>query len=90
MNQELIQRWELDNLLTVAMVMAQGALQRRESRGGHFRTDFPERKDDFNHHTLVHMEEYGRVEFSRREVDRSIFNAHESNYEHFDIIERKY
>jgi len=90
MNQELIQRWELDNLLTVAMVMAQGALQRRESRGGHFRIDFPERKDEFNHHTLVHMEEYGRVEFARREVDRSIYNARKTDYERFDIIERVY
>ena len=44
MNQELMQRWEIDNLLSVSMVIAQGALRRRESRGGHARIDFPERQ----------------------------------------------
>lgn len=37
--------WELQNLLTVARLMAQGALARRESRGVHLRTDYP-RTDD--------------------------------------------
>lgn len=36
MNQELIQRWELANLLALSMVTVQGALNRRESRGGTF------------------------------------------------------
>ncbi|MBW1870162.1 MAG: FAD-binding protein [Deltaproteobacteria bacterium] len=42
MNQELIQRWELHNLLSVSTFIAHGALNRRESRGGHFR--FPREK----------------------------------------------
>jgi L-aspartate oxidase len=33
--------WETKNLLTVAQLIVAGALQRRESRGGHFRSDFP-------------------------------------------------
>jgi L-aspartate oxidase len=33
--------WELQNLLTTAMMMTQAALERRESRGVHFRDDFP-------------------------------------------------
>ncbi|MFH0845295.1 MAG: FAD-binding protein, partial [Pseudomonadota bacterium] len=37
MNPDLMQRWELDNLLANAMIIAQGALNSRESRGGHFR-----------------------------------------------------
>ncbi len=32
---------ELRNMLTVARLVAAAALERRESRGGHFRTDFP-------------------------------------------------
>ena len=90
MNQDLIQRWELDNLLSNAMVIAQGALNRRESRGGHFRDDFPARNDDFNYHSLAYMSEYGDVRFGRRSVDMSLFEAEEKNYEKFDFIQRKY
>jgi L-aspartate oxidase len=34
--------WELQNMLTVASLMCQAAQWRQESRGTHFRTDFPE------------------------------------------------
>jgi L-aspartate oxidase len=44
--------WELQNLLTVARLMIWAALQRTESRGTHFRSDFPERKDDWQHHLV--------------------------------------
>jgi len=90
MNPELILRWELDNLLSISLVTAVCALNRRESRGGHARRDFPERKDDFNYHTLATMTEFAEVDLGKRAVDMSIF---ESNCEHckrFDIIERKY
>jgi len=90
MNQELIQRWELENLLAVSMICAQGALNRRESRGGHFREDFPERKDEFNYHTLAHMTEFGKVILGERPVDMSIYLARGENYEKFAVIERKY
>jgi L-aspartate oxidase len=38
-------RWRSFNLLTVACLIARAALRREESRGGHFRQDFPERDD---------------------------------------------
>ncbi|MBW7906070.1 MAG: L-aspartate oxidase [Phycisphaerae bacterium] len=34
--------WEVQNLLTVALAITTAALARRESRGAHFRTDFPQ------------------------------------------------
>ncbi|HJZ89484.1 MAG TPA: L-aspartate oxidase, partial [Gemmataceae bacterium] len=37
--------WELQNLLTVARLMVDAALAREESRGTHFRSDFPARDD---------------------------------------------
>jgi L-aspartate oxidase len=37
--------WELQNLLTVARLMIWAALQREESRGVHYRSDFPNRDD---------------------------------------------
>lgn len=36
---------EMVNMLTVARVIVQAALGRKESRGGHFRSDYPERDD---------------------------------------------
>jgi L-aspartate oxidase len=37
--------WELQNLLTVAGIVVRAALQREESRGVHYRTDFPQTDD---------------------------------------------
>ena len=37
--------WELQNMLTVARLMIWSALQRTESRGVHYRSDYPERDD---------------------------------------------
>ncbi len=37
--------WELQNMLAVCHLIATAALTRTESRGAHFRTDFPQRDD---------------------------------------------
>jgi len=44
--------WRHLNLVTVAKLIAQAALRREESRGGHFREDFPNRDDG---HWQVHV-----------------------------------
>jgi L-aspartate oxidase len=45
---------ELRNLHTLALVIARSALAREESRGSHYRSDFPYRNDeDFNKHSAV-------------------------------------
>jgi succinate dehydrogenase / fumarate reductase flavoprotein subunit len=89
-NQELWQIWELNNLIAVSMVIAYGALERKESRGAHFREDYPERSDEFNYHTLACMPEFGKVIFSKRPIDMSIFEEKGERSELFDYIERKY
>jgi len=90
MNPELILRWELENLLSISIVTAMCALNRRESRGGHARKDFPERKDAFNYHTLAAMTEFAEVDLTKRAVDMSIFESKCEHYEKFGIIERSY
>jgi succinate dehydrogenase / fumarate reductase flavoprotein subunit len=59
-NTNLIQAWELGNLLDLAEVTAQAALVRQESRGGHAREDFP-RRDDANwlKHSLAWLKPAG-------------------------------
>jgi succinate dehydrogenase / fumarate reductase flavoprotein subunit len=53
-NTEMLNAWELGNLLDVAEVVAVSALNRKESRGGHSRVDYPERDDEnWLKHTLV-------------------------------------
>ncbi len=53
-NTELINAWELGNMLQIAEVIAISALNRQESRGGHSREDFPKRDDqNWLKHTLV-------------------------------------
>jgi succinate dehydrogenase / fumarate reductase flavoprotein subunit len=90
MNQELVQHWELDNLLAISMTMTQAALNREESRGAHFREDYPERSNAFNYHSLISMDRFGEVTLDRREVDMSLLEEGGENAEKFGLIERKY
>ncbi len=46
---------ELRSIHTVSILIARCALAREESRGAHFRTDFPEKHDDFRRHTVVRL-----------------------------------
>jgi succinate dehydrogenase / fumarate reductase flavoprotein subunit len=53
-NTDLINAWELGNMLELAEVIAVSALNRKESRGGHSREDYPNRDDkEWLKHTLV-------------------------------------
>jgi L-aspartate oxidase len=59
--------WETQNMLTVARCMAQAAMAREESRGVHFRSDFPARNDQkFLGHILIRRTAEGiHQEFTR-------------------------
>ncbi len=59
-NTDLFAVLELDYMLDLAEVICAAALFRTESRGAHFRTDFPERDDaNWLKHTLVYRGEAG-------------------------------
>src|SRR5207247_846060 len=60
---------DLHNLLTVSEAIARSALERRESRGGHFRDDFPEKDTAFGKiNIIVRKDRDGRMEVSRAPI----------------------
>ena len=60
-NTELTAALELSYMLDVAEAIVQSALHRRESRGSHQRTDYPERDDrEFLTHSLIYRSAAGR------------------------------
>ena len=64
-NYELIQYLELEVMLHVAEVIVAGALARNESRGSHYRVDYPARDDEhWLRHTLAfHAPDGPRLEY---------------------------
>lgn len=67
-NTELLNAWELGNLLDIAEVVAVSALNRKESRGGHSREDYPDRDDaNWLKHTLI-TQKNGKLEISYKPV----------------------
>jgi succinate dehydrogenase / fumarate reductase, flavoprotein subunit len=56
-NMDLLNTWELGNMLDLALVTAIAALNRTESRGAHARDDFPKRDDaNWMKHTVSWLE----------------------------------
>ena len=54
-NTELLEAIELGFLLELAEVTVVGALNRKESRGGHAREDYPDRDDvNYKRHTMAY------------------------------------
>ncbi len=43
------------NFVTIARLVAAAALWREESRGGHYRTDFPDQRDEFKVHSIQNI-----------------------------------
>ena len=62
-NLDLLEAVELGFLLELAEVITVAAIHRKESRGGHFREDFPNRDDEnFMHHTMTYLDPESEAE----------------------------
>jgi succinate dehydrogenase / fumarate reductase flavoprotein subunit len=79
-NTDLLNTWELGNLLDLAEVTAASALARKESRGAHARDDFPKRNDgEWMKHTLAWLGEDG-VKLDYKDVVFTKFEPKERVY----------
>ena len=68
-NSDLMETFELANLLDCAQTSINCALNREESRGAHAREDFPDRNDDeWMKHSIAWLDEAGKVSIDYRPV----------------------
>jgi len=73
-NTELLEAWELGCMLDLAEVTARAALTRTESRGAHFREDFPERDDaNWLKHSLAYREADGQIRMDTKPVTLGLY-----------------
>ncbi len=79
-NTDLLEAWELGALLEVAEVTAVAALNRTESRGGHYREDYPKRDDDnWLKHSLAYRKD-GKIELRYKPVTITEYEPKERVY----------
>jgi succinate dehydrogenase / fumarate reductase flavoprotein subunit len=79
-NNEFIQYWELEGMLHLAEAIVEGALARKESRGSHFRMDYPNRDDEhWLRHTLAYKTPEG-LKLDYKEVTITSYPPKERTY----------
>ncbi|HXW11270.1 MAG TPA: FAD-binding protein, partial [Nitrososphaeraceae archaeon] len=81
-NTNFINVMEIDSLLRVGEIIIAGALNRKESRGAHSRTDYPNRDDvNFLRHTLAYFKDSdGEPQFSWHPVTLTRYVPAERKY----------
>jgi succinate dehydrogenase / fumarate reductase flavoprotein subunit len=69
---------DLYHLLTVSEIVTRSALERKESRGAHFRDDFPEKNNQFGAFNIVVRKSVeGAMQFSREPVPPLRLDLHQ-------------
>ncbi|MCC5892568.1 succinate dehydrogenase flavoprotein subunit [Exiguobacterium sp.] len=71
---------QLDHMLDLARVITLGALKRDESRGAHYKPDFPERDDEQFMKTTMARYNEGEVDISYEEIDVSLIPPRKRDY----------
>jgi len=80
-NTDLQEAIELGHMLDYSMFIVEGAIARKESRGAHFRDDYPKRDDEnFLKHTYARMDENGEIHMEYKDVNLGIFEPQERTY----------
>jgi len=67
-NREWIEALEVENLVTVAEMVAKAALMRDESRGAHFRSDFPKTDNQNWFSNIMIRQERGEMTFKKAPI----------------------
>lgn len=80
-NTDIVEAFEFKNILLIAEIIAKGAILRKESRGAHYRNDFPERDDEnWLKHTLVTLRDNGDIKFDFSKVSITKFKPQPRTY----------
>jgi succinate dehydrogenase / fumarate reductase flavoprotein subunit len=80
-NSDLLEAVELGFLLDLAEVLVISARARNESRGGHFREDYPNRDDvNFMRHTMAYRDSDGGVQLDYKPVVMTRYQPMERKY----------
>jgi succinate dehydrogenase / fumarate reductase flavoprotein subunit len=80
-NTDLQEAIELGHMIDYAAFTVEGGLAREESRGAHFRDDFPKRDDEkYLKHTMAYMNEDGEIEIEYMDVVLGKFEPQERTY----------
>jgi succinate dehydrogenase / fumarate reductase flavoprotein subunit len=80
-NTDLQEAVELGHMLDFAAFIVEGALARNESRGAHFRNDFPTRDDEkYLKHTMAYMKKDGNIDIDYMDVVMGKYEPVERTY----------